>query len=127
MSTTLTYGQKIPDAGDRGVPLFQDLEDNFTRLDSHNHDGVNSPLLTQIFVGIADTIAAASWVTYGGPIGHYRQLVTMHLGFLFDSSKMSFRTTGGKYIYPSVERVTNLTYYIYTTDNTQDYIAVYGG
>jgi len=128
MSTTLTYGQKIPSAGDRGVPLYQDLEDNFTRLDGHNHDGVNSPTLTaQVFVGIIQTILLANWVTYGGPIGHYRQLVTMSPGFLFNSSKISFRTTSGQYIYPTVERVTNLTYYVYTTDNTQDFIAVYGG
>jgi len=128
MSTTLTYGQKIPNAGDRGVPLFQDLEDNFTRLDSHNHDGVNSPLLTaQAFVGIVATILAANWVTYGGPIGHYRQLVTMEPGFVFDNTKIGFRTTSGQVIYPTVERVTNTTYYVYTTNNSIDYIALYGG
>jgi hypothetical protein len=128
MSTVLTFGQKIPEAGDRGVPLFQDLEDNFTRLDSHNHDGVNSPLLTaQSFVGIAQTILAANWVTYGGPIGHYRQLVTMAPGFLFNTSKIGFRTTAGQYIYPTVERVSNTTYYLYTIDNTSDVVAVYGG
>lgn len=128
MSTVLTYGQKIPEAGDRGVPLFQDLEDNFTRIDGHNHDGVNSPLLTsQSFVGITQNILSANWVTYGGPIGHYRQLVTMAAGFLFNTTKIGFRTTDGKYIYPTVERVSNTTYYLYTIDNTQDMVAVYGG
>jgi hypothetical protein len=128
MSTTLTYGQKIPDAGDRGVPLFQDLEDNFTRLDSHNHDGVNSPLLTaQAFIGVAQTILAANWVTYGGPIGHYRQLVSMSPGFLFNTTKIGFRTSAGQYIYPTVERVSNTSYYLYSTDNTIDFIAIYGG
>lgn len=128
MSTVLTYGQKIPEAGDRGVPLFQDLEDNFTRLDSHNHDGVNSPLLTaQSLAGISQTILAANWVTYGGPIGHYRQLVTMAPGFLFNTTKIGFRTTAGQYIYPTVERVSNTTYYLYTIDNTSDVIAIYGG
>jgi hypothetical protein len=128
MSTTLTYGQKIPSAGDRGVPLFQDLEDNFTRIDSHNHDGTNSPVLTaQAFIGIADTIHAANWASYGGPIGHYRQLVTMHPGFLFNTTKIGFRTSGGAYIYPTVERVSNITYYVYSTDNTIDFIALYGG
>lgn len=128
MSIVLTFGQKIPEAGDRGVPLFQDLEDNFTRTDSHNHDGVNSPLLTaQSFVGVSQTILAASWVTYGGPIGHYRQLVTMAPGFLFNTTKVGFRTSDGKYIYPTVERVSNTTYYLYTIDNTSDVVAVYGG
>lgn len=128
MSVTLTYGQKVPAAGDRGVPLFQDIEDNFTRTDGHNHDGVNSPLLTsQSFAGIPQTILAASWATYGGPIGHYRQTVTMQTGFLFDSTKITFRTSTGAYIYPTVERVTNLTYFVYSTDNTIDFIALYGG
>lgn len=125
---TLTYGQKIPETGDRGVPLFQALEENFTRTDAHNHDGINSPALTSAsLVGVADSILAAGWVTYGGPIGHYRQLVTMHIGFLFDTTKMGFRMSTGQYIYPTVEKVTNTTYYVYTTDPTLDYAVVYGG
>lgn len=125
---TLTYGTKIPETGDRGAPLFDALEENFTKFDSHNHDGVNSPLLTaQAFVGVVETILAAGWATYGGPIGHYRQLVTMAPGFLFDTTKIGFRTTTGQYIYPTVERVTSTTYYVYSTDNTVDFVAVYGG
>lgn len=125
---TLTYGRQVPDSGDRGNTLFTALEDNIIADDAHNHDGVNSPALTaQSLIGITDTILAASWTTYGGPIGHYRQLVTMHTGFLFDNTKIGFRTTAGAYIYPTVERVTNLTYYVYTTDNTIDFKAVYGG
>jgi hypothetical protein len=128
MSTALTYGQKIPDAGDRGDQLFQDLEDNFTRTDGHTHNGIDSPLLTaQSFVGVPQTILAAQWVSYGGPIGHYRQLVTMAVGFLFNTTKIGFRTSAGQYIYPTVERVSNTTYYVYTTDPTQDFVAVYGG
>jgi len=126
---TLTYGQQIPDTGDSGVPLFAALEANFTRTDGHSHNGIDSALLSaQSFQGIADTILAANWATYvGGPVGHYRQLVTMHTGFLFDTSKIGFRTTDGKYIYPTVERVSNTTYYLYTIDNTSNLLAVYGG
>lgn len=128
MSTTLTYGQKIPEQGDRGAPLFQDLEDNFTRLDGHSHDGIDSPLLTATaFVGVPQTILAAAWVTYGGPIGHYRQLVTMPGAFQFDTTRISFRTTAGAYIDPTVERVSSTTYYVYSTDNTVNFVGVYGG
>ena len=119
---------KIPETGDRGAPLFTALEENFTQMDGHTHDGVNSPLLTaQAFVGVEETIPFASWATYGGPVGHYRQLVTVSPGFLFDTTKIGFRTTGGAYIYPTVERVTSTTYYIYSTNNTIDFVAVYGG
>lgn len=128
MSTVLPYGMKIPDPGDRGAQLFQDLEDNFTRADGHNHDGVNSPTLAaQAFAGVAQTILLANWVTYGGPVGHYRQLVTMSVGFLFNTTKIGFRTSAGHYIYPTVERVSNTQYYVYTTDPSQDFVAVYGG
>ena len=128
MPTTLTYGRKIPLAGERGVPVYQILEDNAILDDGHNHDGVNSPLLTaQAFVGVSQTILAAGWASYGGPIGHYRQLVTMSPGFLFNTTKIGFRTTSGQYIYPTVERVSNTSFYVYTTDNTQDFIAIYGG
>lgn len=127
MATTLTYGRQVPDAGDRGVPLFVVLENNIKKDDAHNHDGVNSPALTaQSIVGIVDTLAHANWVA-ATATGHYKQLVTMHAGFLFDTTKISFRTTDGKYIYPTVERVTSSTYYVYTIDNTLDYLAVYGG
>jgi hypothetical protein len=124
---TLTYGRKVPDLGDRGQPLFDALEENIALDDGHTHDGINSPLLTaQAFVGIPQTILAANWVAYGGPIGHYRQLVTVLPGFLFDTTKISFRTTSGL-IYPTVERVTGTTYNVYTTNNTIDFVAVYGG
>lgn len=125
---TLTYGQKVPEQGDRGAPLFQALEDNITRADGHNHDGVNSPLLTPIAnVGVPETILAAGWVTYGGPTGFYRQLVTMASGFNYDTCQISFRTVAGAVIYPSTERVSSTTYYVYTIDNTIDFIALYGG
>jgi hypothetical protein len=128
MSTTLTYGRKVPDLGDRGAPLFSDLEQNIILDDGHTHDGINSPLLTaQAFVGIPQTILSANWVTYGGPVGHYRQTVTVLPGFLFDTTKIAFRTTAGAYIYPTVERVTGTTYNVYSTNNAIDFVAVYGG
>lgn len=126
---TLTYGRKVPEAGDSGTPLFDALEENIALDDGHSHDGIDSPILDpQNFVGIADTITAAGWATYAGaPIGHYRQLVTMHSGYLFNTTKIGFRTTGGAYIYPTVERVSSTQYYVYSTDNTIDFIALYGG
>lgn len=124
---TLTYGQKIPEQGDRGDELFDALEGNFTRLDGHKHDGIDSPLLTgAAFVGVPDSILSANWVAFG-PVGHYRQLVTLPGGFLFNTVTISFRTSDGKYVNPTVERFSNTQYYIYSIDNTLDLTAVYGG
>lgn len=45
-----TYGYKIQDQGDKAKGTsgwMASTAYNFTRLDAHNHDGVNSPLLSQ--------------------------------------------------------------------------------
>lgn len=124
---TLTYGQKIPETGDRGDALYQAFEDNFTRTDGHTHDGVDSPLLTgSAFVGVPLTILAAAWVA-SGATGHYRQLVTVPTGFDFDTAQISFRTTAGAFIYPTVERASSTTFYVYTSDNSINFVAVFGG
>lgn len=125
--TTLTYGYKLPDTGDSGATLFTALEDNITRLDGHTHDGVDSAALpAQSIAGVTQTISSASWVA-SGATGHYRQQVTVPAGFDFDEVQISFRTTAGAYIHPTVEKVSDTQYYVYTTDNTINFIACYGG
>lgn len=129
MSTTLTYGLKKPTTGDSGASLFADLEGNITQLDGHTHNGTDSAQLpAQSIAGVSQTISNASW-SASGATGHYRQLVTVASGFDFDEVQISFRLTGttGPYIYPTVERVSDTQYYVYTTDNSLDYLAIYGG
>lgn len=124
---TLSYGYKKPQNGDKGQPLFNDLAENIQRVNDHNHDGVNSPPLTaQALQGIQATIPLAGWVAFG-PTGHYRQLVTMYPGFNFDTCFMSFRLTTGEYVTPTVEKFSATQFYVYTTDNTKDFVVTYGG
>jgi hypothetical protein len=124
---TLSYGYKLPETGDQGATLFDALEDNITRLNDHNHDGVDSQQLTaQSIVGVAQTITSAGW-SASGATGHYRQQVTLPAGFDFDLVQIGFRTTAGAQIYPTVERISDTQYYVYTIDNTLSYVALYGG
>jgi hypothetical protein len=124
---TLTYGLKLPETGDQGISLFEALEDNITQLDGHTHDGVDSPNLSpQAMPGVTQTISSASWVA-SGAAGHYRQQVTVPAGFDFDTVTIGFRTTAGAIIYPTVEKVSDTQYYVYTSDNTINFLAVYGG
>ena len=124
---TLSYGYKKPQTGDKGVPLFNALAEDVQRVNDHTHDGVNSsPLTAQSLQGVQDTILSANWIAFG-PIGHYRQLITILAGFNFNTMFMSFRTTSGEYIFPTVDRFSATQYYIYTTDNTQDFVVTYGG
>ena len=124
---TLTYGFKLPETGDSGAALFTALEDNITRVDGHTHDGVDSPTLPpQSIVGVTQTISSASWVA-SGATGHYRQQVTVPAGFDFDGVQISFRTAAGSYIHPTVEKVSDTQYYVYTTNNAINFTACYGG
>lgn len=124
---TLTYGYIKPESGDKGSPLFTALEDNIQRVNDHDHDGTNSALLpAQNIAATTQAISSGAWVA-NGPTGHYRQLVTTPAGFTFDGTNIGFRTSGssGVYVYPTVQRVTNTTYYVYTTDNTVSFVAIY--
>jgi hypothetical protein len=124
---TLTYGFKLPSTGDSGDALWTALEDNITRVDGHSHNGTDSPSLTaQSVVASTATITNVGWVA-SGATGHYRQSVTLPAGFDFDTVQIGFRTTGGAQIHPTVERISDTQYYVYTTDNTISYVAVYGG
>lgn len=124
---TLTYGFKLPETGDQGTALFTALEDNITRVDGHSHNGTDSTFLTaQSVIASVQTISSASWVS-SGATGHYRQQVTVPAGFDFDTVQIGFRTTAGAQIYPTVERVSDTQYFVYTSDNTINFIAQYGG
>lgn len=129
MGTTLSYGYVKPVSGDRGTTAFYTpMENNIQRLNDHTHNGTNSaPLSSQAITGVTQAISAASWVTYGGPTGFYRQLITVSAGFLFDTVQIQFRLSTGDYIYPTIEKVSATQFYIYITDNTLNLTALYGG
>jgi hypothetical protein len=124
---TLPYGYVLPETGDAGTALFEALEDNITRLDGHTHNGTDSPSLpAQSIIGVTQTITSAGWSATGAA-GHYRQSVTVPAGFDFDNVQISVRTTAGAYIMPTIERISDTQFYIYTTNNTINFVAVYGG
>lgn len=129
MPQVLSYGYTKPESGDRGTANFYTpMEDNIQQINDHNHNGTNSaPLTSQSITGITQSILAINWVTYGGPVGFYRQLVTTSAGFLYDTVDIKFRLSTGEYIYPTVEKVSSTTFYVYINDNTVSLTALYGG
>jgi hypothetical protein len=114
----LSYGYKLPEDNDEGDTVFSALEDNITRVNGHSHDGSDSARLT---VG-TQTISSGSWSSSGTG---YRQLVTVPNSQNFDDVGIQFRLSTGDVVYPTVEKVSATTYYVYTNDNTVDYTAVY--
>lgn len=123
MSTTLSYGYLKPVTGDRGSQIFSDLEADIQRVNDHNHDGNNS---TQIpatsIVGVTQTINGI-WTSLGS--GRYRQLVTAPAGISYDSYGIIFRLSTGVQFFPSVEKVSASTFYIYAGEQLVNIKAVY--
>ncbi len=119
--TNLPYGYYLPQNPDTGDVFFPRVEDNFTRWASHNHDGANSAPLAST----AADIIAASWVA--APIGGgvYRQVVTIPSPYTYDGSQMWFKRSSGEVVYPSIERISNSSFYFYTNDNTISYKVYY--
>lgn len=124
---TLSFGFLLPETGDKGSGLWDALTTDISQLNSHSHNGTDSAQLSATSVaGATQNISHSSWANYSGPTGHYRQLVTTAAGYTFDANTISFRTSAGALIWPTVEKVTNTTFYIYSIDNTLDIVAVYG-
>lgn len=125
--TTLTYGQKIPANGDRGSIWFPALSDNFTRLDSHDHDGSNSKLLTAAAITtVTDTIHATAWGSVSNKLGLFSQAVTMPVGYLYASKMLSFRDTGGDSLFLQTESTSNGTFRVYCNNSALDVVVYYG-
>jgi hypothetical protein len=125
MSTTLSYGFKKPQAGDRGGTFFPDLEANAQQTNDHTHNGTNSSLLSIQAVAVTtQSILAAAWAATSG--GTYKQTVTMPGTLTYDAVGMQFRITSSKHvIHPTIEKVSANTYDIYTNDNTIGVTAIY--
>lgn len=120
MPTTLTYGMKKPIAGERGSTVFTALEDNITRADAHSHNGTDSARLNpKDFSKTHTTLASGDWVAVAGQTGTYRQLLTVPSGYSVDDAIMKFYLSAtGHPIYPSVEKASSTTAYVYINDNT---------
>jgi hypothetical protein len=125
MSTTLSYGFKLPDTGDRGASFFPDLEANIQQINDHTHNGVNSaPLAITAVVITTQNITSAGWTLVAG--GIYKQTVTMPATLTYDAVSMEFRLTSSKHqILPTIEKVSANTYDIFINDNTVDVTALY--
>lgn len=121
----LSYGYKNPENGDAGSIWFPALNFNIVRLNAHTHDGVDSAFISSsnILNSVA-TVPAAAWIADG--TGRYRQTVSTPAGYNMDDFAMQARILNSHIIYPTIERVSNLSFLIYTLDNTLTYEVVFG-
>lgn len=114
---TLSYGVKLPETGDSGEDFFPAMEDNFTQLNDHTHNGTNSSKIAGSAVTpVTQSVLAASWSATSG--GTYRQLITLPGTQTYDTSKIEVRLSTGHQILPTIEKVSSTTFYIYVNDNS---------
>jgi hypothetical protein len=126
---TLSNGVKQPETGDRG--FWSDLEDDLEILNNHTHNGTDSEgISTKHIIKTTSLILSASWVAVSGQAGTFRQTMTVPSGYEVDSMLPKFYiNTGGQsgyQVHPTIRKVSNTTYDLFTNDNTVGYVAVYG-
>lgn len=120
----LSYGFKRPDDGDAGSIWFPALYDCITQLNSHDHDGTDSALITSAYIQKGTvTVSSGSWSSIS--TGKYRQLVTVPSGFNMSDFSITTYLSTGDLIHPTIEKVSSTTFYIYTLDNTLTYTVVF--
>lgn len=118
---TLSYGYKKPENPDTGDVVFPALANDIQQVNDHAHNGTDSaPLATQ-----TASIASGSWVA--APIGGglYRQAISMPTGLTYDVAEIWFKLSTGEVVYPTVEKISSSSYYVYTNDNSLTYTAYY--
>lgn len=116
----LSKGYKKPQSGDKGSVWFPALEENIQQLNDHTHNGTDSQLIAGGSVSNqVVTIAAVDWVSSGSG---YRFLVPLPSGYTYDGTHKEVRLNGGAQdgavVVPTIERVSNTTMYVYSSDNT---------
>lgn len=123
---TLSYGFLKPQTGDKGSVWFPALEADIQQLNDHNHNGVNSaPIQSSSIVATTQALSSAGWVSVGG--GLFRQLVMMPGAMQYDNFFINAKlTTSGAQYFPTIEKVTANTFYIYVNDNSLDVTVYYG-
>lgn len=115
---TLSHGYEKPETGDKGSVFFPALEDNIQKLNDHNHNGLNSELLTAAAsAAVTQTISSASWAHQGS--GTYRQTVTMPAGIAFETHAITLRNNAnGQQMFLGIEKVSSNSYYVFINDSS---------
>jgi hypothetical protein len=114
---------KIMENGDRGTTFCPAISDNFTSLDSHNHDGTNSAAIDSHSITKGEvSLLTANWVLDAA--GDYKQEVTLPTGFSFDQCVTKFVIASGdhigKEINPTVIKSASNKFYVHVMLNTFD-------
>lgn len=120
------------ETNDKGSVFFPAIEDNFQRLNDHDHDGTDSALLPpSSFAKFTSTILAAQWSSDGG--GNYSKVVTVPVGISGAATYNDIKyydifcqdlATGDRLLL-TIEKETAYTFTVRINDNTLDVLIYY--
>lgn len=126
MATTLSKGYKLPVKGERN--WWGTLTDNWTRMNGHSHDGLDSALVLSSNISkVTSDISSASWGS--ATDGIYTQRITFPTGITFPKVAIRvYATTGGVVtdeVFPKIVRFSDTQFDISVNDNSLDLKVVY--
>ena len=126
---TLSNLFKKPESGDRGTVLFTALADNIQKLNDHTHNGTNSePIAASAITKGTLAVPASGWSS-DATTGLYRQSITFPGDFTHGNSHIRCFFNGGTYdgleCFPTIEKITSTTAYIYSLSNSQAFSLVF--
>lgn len=127
MPIITSKGYKLPQKGEK-VTWWQNIVDNFVRVNNHTHDGTDSQLIkaSSLTKEVQD-ILAADWINVSISQIPFYQLVTMPSGIDFDKTVLQFRNSAnGNIVYPMVTKVSSTSFNIFVNDNTLNLKVIYG-
>lgn len=126
MPIITSKGYKLPQKGEK-VTWWQNLIDNWIRIDAHSHDGVNSQKIKlNNALKDADNILSANWLTdLLLPVPYYQD-ITMPTGSSFDNTIIEFYdNASGDRVYPKIVKTSISTYTVFVNDDTLNLRVVY--
>lgn len=126
MPIILSKGYKLPQNGERG--WWQVLIENWTRVNSHKHDGNDSEkILTSNLDKLETTVDSANWVA--ATDGLHTQRITLPGGVTFPKVAIKVYTMSGanvvEEIQPKITRFSNTQFDIFVNDNSLSLKVIY--
>jgi hypothetical protein len=116
----LSHGYEKPENSTTGAQWFPAMERNIQRMNDHTHDGLDG---AQIGANLQNVLAANWGADLGGT--SFRQEVIMPNPLEFDTSRIEVRRSTGEMVYPTIVKTAANKFYLYTNDNTAEYVVSY--
>lgn len=115
---------EIPDPKEAGNSVFDKLEEFMDRMATHTHSGADSNSITlNISKGVQELVNTIDFVWDLVSADKYRASVPTAVGANFDDNVRTYYYRDGaepKEFHPTIEKIDNSNYYIYSNDNTID-------